>query len=177
MLFKALFTAGSTMIAGAFLAAGMALALPASAAPGARQIATPGPIPSPATPQTSANGLCTGTFAGPVSNISLQRSRTGSLTWSFKLTKIAIGKLGPVVEVTLPTAKVNGKAINPPYSPHTKVSTYNFHGSLWKYQIIGQQGTHELATGDEIFLYWLILGSTGEDAYRYIRCTVGKPGS
>jgi len=175
MRVKALFAAGSALAAGAFLVAGMAL--PASAAPGARQIAAPGSIPSSAMPQTSANGLCTGTFAGPVSNISLQRSKAGSLTWAFRLTKIAIEKLGPVVEVTLPTATVNGKAINPPYSPHTKVSTYNFHGSLWKYQIIDQRGTHELATGNKILLYWLIFGSTREDAYRYIRCTVGKPGS
>ena len=75
------------------------------------------------------------------------------------------------------TATVNGKAINPPYQPHTEVSTYNFHGSLWKYQIIGQRGTHTLATGNKVLLYWVIIGSSGEGAYRYIRCTVGKPGS
>lgn len=172
---KALFAVGSTLVASVFLVAG--LTAPASAAAGARQAAAPGSIRSSATPQTSANGLCTGTFTNKVANVPFQRSKAGSLTWGFKLTKIAIEKLGPVVTVSMPTATVNGKAINPPYTPHTEVSTYNFHSSLWKYQIIGQRGTHELGTGNKVLLYWVIIGSTGEGAYRYIRCTVGKPGS
>ena len=68
-------------------------------------------LPSSATPQTSANGLCTGTFINQVSNVPFQRSKAGSLTWGFKLTRIAIEKLGPVVKVSMPTATVNGKAI------------------------------------------------------------------
>ncbi len=130
-----------------------------------------------ASPDTPRNGLCTGTWTNPVSNVFLQRSKNGTLAWGFKLTNIAIEKLGPVVEVTMPTATVNGKALSPtPYSPHTEYSTYNFHGSLYRYHVY-RDGNHVIATGNKIFFYWVIFGSSGEDAYRYIRCTVPRPGS
>jgi hypothetical protein len=129
---------------------------------------------SPATP---GNGLCTGTWTNVVANVTFQRSKNGSLTWGFKLTRVAIGKLGAIVEVTMPTATVAGHAINPPYSPHTEPSTYNFHGSLYRYNRIGSSHVYTLATGNKILLYWVIFGETGTDAYRYIRCTVPKPGS
>lgn len=127
-------------------------------------------------PRTQRNGLCTGTWSNVVANVTFQRSKNGALTWGFKLTRVAIGKLGPVVEVTMPTATVNGHAINPPYSPHTEPSTYNFHSSFYKYHRVGD-GDHTLATGNKILLYWVIFGSTGTNAYRYVRCTVPKPGS
>jgi hypothetical protein len=129
---------------------------------------------SPATP---GNGLCTGTWTNVVANVTFQRSTGGSLTWGFKLTRVAIGKLGGIVEVTMPTATVNGHAINPPYSPHTEPSTYNFHGSLYHYNRIGSSHRYTIATGNKILLYWVIFGDTGTDAYRYVRCTIPRPGS
>lgn len=77
----------------------------------------PGP-PAMLSPATLRNGLCTGTWTNVVANVTFQRSRNGYLAWGFKLTRVAIGKLGGVVEVTMPTATVNGHAINPPYRPH-----------------------------------------------------------
>jgi hypothetical protein len=127
-------------------------------------------------PATPKNGLCTGTFTNVVSNVIFQRSKNGSLTWGFKLTKRAIAELGAIVTVSMPTATVNGHAINPPYEPHTEVSTYNFHGSLYRYNRFGKH-VYTLATGNKIFFYWVIEGETGTDAYRYIRCTVPRPGS
>lgn len=136
----------------------------------------PGP-PAMLSPATLRNGLCTGTWTNVVANVTFQRSRNGYLAWGFKLTRVAIGKLGGVVEVTMPTATVNGHAINPPYRPHTELSTYNFHGSFYRYDRTGSKHEYTLATGDKILFYWVIFGDTGSDAYRYIRCTVPRPGS
>jgi hypothetical protein len=126
-------------------------------------------------PATPRNGLCTGTWTNVVSNVFFQRSKQGTVAWGFKLTKVAIEKLGPVVTVSMPFAYVNGKAITPPYRPHTEPSTYNFHGSIFRYHRIGD-GNHTIATGNKLTLYWLIVGDTGTDAYRYITCKVPKPG-
>lgn len=131
----------------------------------------------PASPSTPSNGLCAGNWGNTVANVTFQRATTGGLAWAFRLTKVAIERLGPVVEVTMPTATVDNKAINPPYSPHTQSSTYNFHSSLYYYQYIGSGTKHAVKTGDKILLYWVIVGSTGEGAYRYVRCTIPKPGS
>lgn len=131
----------------------------------------------PDLPSTPANGQCAGAWGNTVATVVFQRATTGGLAWAFKLTKVAIERLGPVVEVTMPTATLNNKAINPPYSPHTQSSTYNFHSSLNYYQYIGSGAKHLIKTGDKLLLYWVIFGSTGEGAYRYVRCTIPKPGA
>lgn len=78
----------------------------------------------------------------------------------------------------MPVATVNNKALNPtPYQPHINLNNYNFHSSLYKYHVVGTRGDRVIVTGDKILLYWVIYGSSGEDAYRYIRCTIPKPGT
>jgi hypothetical protein len=132
---------------------------------------------APGSPSTPKNGQCAGAWGNSVATVVFQRAKTGGLAWAFKLTRVAIEKLGPVVEVTMPTATLNNKAINPPYSPHTQSSTYNFHSSLYYYQYIGSGAKHVIKTGNTILLYWVIFGSTGEGAYRYVRCTIPQPGA
>ncbi len=129
------------------------------------------------TASTPKNGQCAGTWGNVVANVVFQRAKTGGLAWGFFLTKVARGKLGAVVEVTMPTATINNRAINPPYSPHTQSSGYNFHSSLNYYTFIGSRTRHVIKTGDKLLLYWVIFGSSGEGAYRYVRCTIPKPGA
>jgi hypothetical protein len=131
----------------------------------------------PSSSGTPGNGLCAGNWGDAVSNVLFERARTGTLTWGFVLTRVARDKLGSRVEVTMPFAFVNNKSINPPYSPHIQSSGYNFRSSLRYYQFIRSRARHVIKTGDKIILYWVIFGSTGEDAYRYIRCTIPRPGS
>ncbi len=129
------------------------------------------------TPSTPKNGQCAGTWGNVVANVVFQRAKTGGLAWGFFLTKVARGKLGAVVEVTMPTATINSRPINPPYSPHTQSSGYNFHSSLNYYTFIGSRTKHAIKTGDKLLLYWVIFGSSDEGAYRYVRCTIPKPGA
>lgn len=131
----------------------------------------------PATPQTPKNGQCAGNWGNVVANVLFQRAKTGGLAWGFFLTKVAREKLGAVVTVTMPVATINNKAINPPYSPHTRSSGYNFHSSLKIYTFIGSKTRHEIKTGDKLLLYWVIVGDKHEGAYRYVRCTIPKPGA
>ncbi|HXC84949.1 MAG TPA: hypothetical protein VNV62_24140 [Trebonia sp.] len=112
-----------------------------------------------------------------VANVLFQRAKTGGLAWGFFLTKVAREKLGAVVTVTMPVATINNKAINPPYSPHTRSSGYNFHSSLKFYNFVGSKTRHEIKTGDKLLLYWVIVGEKHEGAYRYVRCTIPKPGA
>lgn len=127
--------------------------------------------------QTPANKLCTGTWNHAVSTVTYQRAPGGTLAWGFWLTNTAKANLGPVATVSMPYAYVNGKAINPPYSPHTQGSGYNFHGSMNRYQFIGgSAGT--IATGNKLTFYWFIKGSKPNTAAdRYITCQVPTPGS
>lgn len=126
---------------------------------------------------TPANKLCTGTWNHAVSTVAYQRAPGGTLAWGFWLTSTAKANLGPVATVSMPYAHVNGKAINPPYSPHTQGSGYNFHGSMNRYQFIGgSAGT--IATGNKLTFYWFIKGSKPNTAAdRYITCQVPTPGS
>ena len=166
------------------LIASLALtAIPATAAvsaPAQRQLPGAGAhslaLRAPALPgRTPANGRCTGEWRNVVSNVFWRRGTTGRLYWDFYLTNVAIERLGGVVTVSMPSAAVNGHAINPPYSPHTRVSTYDFHASLLNYHVLGGVN-HAFKTGDRVHFVWLIIGSTGTDAYRYITCTVWKKG-
>ncbi|MFD9818908.1 hypothetical protein [Streptomyces violascens] len=126
---------------------------------------------------TPANKLCTGAWTHPVSTVTFQRATGGTLAWGFKLSNTARANLGPTVTVTMPYAYVNGKSINPPYGPHTAISTYNFHGSMNKYQFTGGGGG-AIATGNKVTFYWFLKGSKPNTAAdRYITCQVPKPGS
>ncbi|WP_158708619.1 hypothetical protein [Streptomyces bikiniensis] len=87
--------------------------------------------------RTPANKLCTGTWTHAVSTVTFQRASGGTLARGLELSHTARANLGSPVTVTMPYAYVNGKAVNPPYGPHTAISTYNFHGSMNKYQHVG----------------------------------------
>jgi hypothetical protein len=100
---------------------------------------------------------------------------SGRLYWDFYLTHTAQATLGPVVTVTMPFAFVNGLAINPPYGPHVEPSTYDFHGSMDVITFIGG-GTRNIATGDIVTFFWLVMGAGGRGAYRYLTCSVPAPG-
>ncbi|MEI5011623.1 hypothetical protein RB196_34075 [Streptomyces sp. PmtA] len=73
--------------------------------------------------RTPANKLCTGAWTHAVSTVTFQRATGGTLAWGFKLSHTARTDLGPTVTVSMPYAYVNGKAISPPYGPHTAVNT------------------------------------------------------
>ncbi|MEU2491054.1 hypothetical protein [Streptomyces sp. NPDC007883] len=127
--------------------------------------------------RTPANKLCTGAWTHAVSTVTFQRATGGTLAWGFKLSRTARTNLGPTVTVSMPYAYVNGKAVNPPYGPHTAVNTYNFHGSMKKYQYVGG-GSGTIATGNKVTFYWFLKGSRPNSAAdRYITCKVPKPGS
>ena len=129
----------------------------------------------PSIPETPGNGLCTGKWPNVVSNVFYKRGTSGRLYWDFYLTKTAIAKLGPEVTVDMTYASINGKAINPPYGPHTERATYDFHASLLNYGKIGG-GSGTIKTAENIEFIWFIAGSKGTDAYRYTFCKVPKPG-
>ncbi|MEU4113452.1 hypothetical protein AB0F71_02995 [Kitasatospora sp. NPDC028055] len=127
--------------------------------------------------RTPANTMCSGTWTHPVSTVQFQRASGGTLAWSFKLSNAAKSALGPVVTVTMPFSYVNGKAVNPPYHPHTEPNWYNYHGSLNRFQFIGGGGG-SIQTGDKVTFYWFLKGSKpGTAADRYITCRVPRPGS
>ncbi|MFH8749200.1 hypothetical protein ACH4GK_21140 [Streptomyces rimosus] len=127
--------------------------------------------------RTPANKLCTGTWKHAVSTVTFQRAHGGTLAWGFKLSHTSRANLGSPVVVSMPYAYVNGKSINPPYSPHTAVNTYNFHGSMKKYQYTGG-GSGTIATGNKVTFYWFLKGAKPNTAAdRYITCKVPKPGS
>ncbi|MFH8620222.1 hypothetical protein ACH4E8_34795 [Streptomyces sp. NPDC017979] len=127
--------------------------------------------------RTPADTLCTGTWTHSVSTVQFQRASGGTLAWSFKLSNAAKAALGPTVTVTMPYAYVNGRAINPPYGPHTEPNWYNFHGSIKGYQFIGG-GSGTIQTGNKLTFYWYLKGSRPNSAAdRYITCKVPTPGS
>ncbi|MFI6685281.1 hypothetical protein [Streptomyces sp. NPDC050485] len=127
-------------------------------------------------PRTPTDKLCTGWWLHPVSNVNFQRGLGGTLAWAFKLTGAAQDQLGWLVDVSMPYAAVNDRAINPPYQSHVLWSWYNFHGSLNNYQLLGG-GNGTIATGDKVTLLWAIEGVSGSWAYRYTTCQVPAPGS
>ncbi|MDJ0465461.1 hypothetical protein [Streptomyces sp. H27-C3] len=128
--------------------------------------------------RTPADKKCTGVWKHAVSNVDYDRTPSGTLRWGFKLTARARAALGSVAAVSMPYAYVNDKAINPPYQLHRKLSTYNFHGSMNKYQRVGSSYRGVIATGNKVTFSWLIKGSNPRSgATRYITCKVPAKGS
>ncbi|WP_225802342.1 hypothetical protein [Streptomyces sp. NK15101] len=120
--------------------------------------------------RTPANKLCTGTWTHAVSTVTFQRASGGTLA-------TARANLGSPVTVAMPYAYVNGKAITPPYGPHTAISTYDFHGSMNTYQCVGG-GSGTIATNNKLTFYWFLKGSKPHSAAdRHITCQVPQPGS
>lgn len=120
---------------------------------------------------------CKGEFKHAVSNVKFARMPNGRLTWSFKLTAATRKNLGSLVNVSMPQAFVSGYEINPPYGPHTKPSTYDFHSSIKGYQRKGKKWkgrNFTIKTNDEISFFWLIksISHPKSGAYRTITCKV-----
>ncbi|MDT0465803.1 hypothetical protein [Streptomyces gibsoniae] len=120
---------------------------------------------------------CKGEFKHAVSNVTFARMPNGRLTWSFKLTAAARSNLGSLVNVSMPQAFVSGYEINPPYGPHTRASTYDFHSSIKGYQRKGSRWkgrNFTIKTNDEISFFWLIksISHPRSGAYRAITCKV-----
>ncbi|AJG79600.1 MULTISPECIES: hypothetical protein [Bacillus cereus group] len=119
---------------------------------------------------------CSQTFYHSVSTVPMQVANAGgdyrSLMWGFNLTSTAKATPGPTVTVSMPTASVNERPLNPPYQPHTQSVAYNFHGSLKNYSYMG--GSYTLKKGDIVNLNWLVTKNSNptKGAYRYIRCQV-----
>ncbi|KQX57465.1 MULTISPECIES: hypothetical protein [unclassified Streptomyces] len=128
--------------------------------------------------RTAANKLCTGTWAHAASTVTFQRAPGGTLAGGFKPSNTARANLGSPVTVTMPYAYVNGRAVNPPYSPHTAVSTCDFHGSMNKYRYVGG-GSGTIVTGNKLTFSWFLKGSKPSSAAdRYVFTSqVPQPGS
>jgi hypothetical protein len=131
------------------------------------------PVLSPgASPFNAATGRCNDWFDQAVSNVYFHTVGY-RLYWDFYLTTAAQGDLGSPVEVTMPQAQVNGRAIQPPYSPHTEASSYDFHSSIQNYNFLGG-GSSAIKEGDKLWMFWDIysLDGSGNAAWRSISCTV-----
>ncbi|WP_223735655.1 hypothetical protein [Streptomyces purpurogeneiscleroticus] len=129
--------------------------------------------------RTAADKKCTGVWKHSVANVDWDRTPAGTVRWNFKLTARSRAKLGPAVTVSMPNAWVNNHAINAPYGPHPRASTYNFHGSMKKYNRKGSSAKHTIRTKDKITFYWLIKSHSNPraGATRYITCQVPPKGS
>ncbi|WP_067830546.1 hypothetical protein [Actinomadura kijaniata] len=127
---------------------------------------------------TPGNKKCTGDWDHPVAKVNFQRARGGTLMWSFWLSKRSKARFRPSVTTSMPYAWVNDKAINPPYRAHSESVTYNFHGSMNKYQVKGG-GKRTIKTNDKVTFYWVIVSNRDprKGAYRYLTCKVGPKGS
>ncbi|MEU3422439.1 hypothetical protein AB0F39_28445 [Streptomyces murinus] len=126
---------------------------------------------------TAAVPACKGGLKHAVSDVRFARMPNGRLTWSFRLTATAKKKLGSLVNVSMPQAFVSGYEINPPYGPHTKPSSYDFHSSVKGYQRKGKKWkgrNFTIKTNDEISFFWLIksISHPKSGAYRTITCKV-----
>lgn len=130
-------------------------------------------VAAPAAPAASVP-QCKGEFKHPVSNVKFARMPNGRLTWSFHLTAAAKRNLGSLVNVSMPQAFVSNHEINPPYGPHTRSSSYDFHSSIKNYQRKGSGHNYTIKTNDEISFFWLIksISHPRSGAYRTITCKV-----
>lgn len=126
---------------------------------------------------TARFGECTGTHhISKVGVIHWQRGRQGTEAWGLKLTHTAREAVGPFIVMTMAFAAVNSKAINPPYRPHARLSSYNFHGSMRRYQLLnGRHRTQTIRTGDRLTMAWFGQGAEGS-VYMYASCNIPPPG-
>lgn len=120
---------------------------------------------------------CRGAFYGyRVLSVWFKRGLYGRLYWDVYLTKLARSTFGYEVLVTMPWADVNGRAIDPPYGPHLRHSSYDFHGSMDTFGWRWASGGGRIRTGDYLTLQWNVSGITGQQGGRYVFCRVPRPG-
>lgn len=97
---------------------------------------------------------------GSVAAVAFNKDSAGKLYWSFYLTSNSRRYLGSPVTVYMPSASVNGYAINPPYQRKTEESSYDFHASMLTYQfLVPFRGAQRLNAGDRLRMVWYISGS------------------
>lgn len=135
-------------------------------------------------PQNSAQATeetsCTNTFYGVngyasavVQTAKVFNSLERSIAWGLKIDSADQSKFGSEVRVDLGSSRINLSAINPPYATHYEEPSYNFHGSLKKYQWKGQSGGGTLRYGDEVYLkFYLVSTDTGASDTVTISCTL-----
>lgn len=123
---------------------------------------------------SSADNKCTGLWSHPVSNVYFRTAYDGRLYWDYRLSSSTRAALGTEVTTLMTAASVNNRSINPPYNPHTRVSTYNFHGSMINYQYMGRSGGGTIKNGDWLLLTWFSVGVSNPRAVaaRTISCQV-----
>ena len=123
---------------------------------------------------SATDGKCTGLWPHPVSNVYFRTASDGRLYWDYRLSPSTRATLGSEVTTLMTAASVNNRSINPPYNPHTRVSTYNFHGSMINYQYIGRSGGGTIKNGDWLLLTWFSVGVLNPRAVatRTIACQV-----
>jgi hypothetical protein len=103
------------------------------------------------------------------------RAPVGRLDWDFVLTPTARWVLGDYVNVWIDRAYVNGREITSPYGPHYEANTYDWHASLNNYNWKGSAGGGTIQTGDQIALFWSLVGDDGLGSAT-VTCTVPAPG-
>lgn len=126
--------------------------------------------------QLPFRGTCRGTIVTRTARVTFRRSPRGTLSWGFLLTASARAGFGSPVMVAMPYAMVNGQPINPPYSPHIRDNTYNFHSSMRRYQLIGSPGVQTLHEGDGVTLAWSVVSAQAK-GYNFIYCSVPPVGT
>lgn len=127
--------------------------------------------------QAAAGDSCVGKFYGVdgEATATVQVAKTSiyrTVQWGLVLNPRAQSQFGSTVEVRLISAKVNYTSINPPYSPHTGLPSYNFHGSLKNYQWLGKSGGGTLKAGDRVFLVFGLDGANNQAEKVTIQCTL-----
>ena len=112
---------------------------------------------------------CFGKFTNIVANIIIQTgsNSTGStLQYGLFLTPTTEAVLGPLVNVRMVAATVNGKPINPPFGNYFAYPwDYTFHGSLvYPNYMSGYSGPKQLQIGDVVSFAWGITSDSNNNS-------------
>lgn len=123
-----------------------------------------------------SNGLCDGTFTHPVGNVTFSRGiGDPKLNFGFRLSPSSRLLLGDVVSGFMIESSVQYWKINPPYAPHKNLpSSYDFHGSIYKYARRGSSGSFELQAGDKIKFTWIVTGTGAKSRAVVVRAVECK---
>ncbi|GIE99453.1 hypothetical protein [Paractinoplanes rishiriensis] len=154
----------------AVLAASMAATVGAPAA-----LAAPVARPATALADPPCAGLFTSFWSPALITMRRSPAPVGRIDWNFLLTPAAMLVFGPMLTVSIDRAFVNSREITSPYGPHFERNTYDFHGSLNKYNWKGSAGGGTIQTGDRLELYWS-LKSDSAVGQAAVVCTVTAPG-
>jgi hypothetical protein len=115
----------------------------------------------------------------------------GRLGWDLWLLPGAKALLGPNVLTEMIYAILNNRPITPPYGPHDKPDTYDFHASLLRWNRLSGRTpqNNEIQTGDQLIFYWWFTGTARlvetpkgpeevvNNAWLLAACSIPKKGS